>query len=337
MRIRSLMLGLIGLSSLVTFPAFALDQIGFMHTLFSVMQVKSFTLAGGQGLGSGVLLSKNEVITNCHVLRDAKDSWVALGEDTFRVLSYQADPVHDLCLLVTEPLPGNPATIAVKPLKRGDEVFAVGHSNGVASASASRGRVQSLFIHDDANLIRSDARFALGASGSGLFDTEGNLVGINTFKTVGDVAYYYALPVAWIDNVRKMPVKTKFPIEGQAFWELTGNDKPYFLQVARPELDGNWLEVLAISQNWVKAQPNNPEGIYELGLAYEGLGKFADAKSCYEQVTTLNPKHVDALFHQGLLASKQHDQIAVDKIREAIAQADPNFIEPYNRATSAIK
>ena len=66
----------------------------------------------------------------------------------------------------------------------------------------------------------------MGASGSGLFDLKGNLIGINTFKTTG-YGNYYSLPADWIKPLMNMEMETVFPINGKALWEEDEDKKPY--------------------------------------------------------------------------------------------------------------
>ena len=47
----------------------------------------------GLAYGSGVVVAKDKVITNCHVLRKTKSPWVSYGDSSFPVTGVQADQV----------------------------------------------------------------------------------------------------------------------------------------------------------------------------------------------------------------------------------------------------
>ena len=111
--------------------ASALDQQKILSAMQTVVMVRGYNDTGGLSYGSGVVVDDNKVLTNCHIFRSTKEPWVAHGEDSYNIVSVQADRWHDLCLLTTLGLPFKPAQFAkVSDLKRGQEVLSMGHSNG---------------------------------------------------------------------------------------------------------------------------------------------------------------------------------------------------------------
>ena len=70
------------------------------------------------------------------------------------------------------------------------------------------------------------APFDFGASGGGLFDRHGNLVGVLTFKMVGGDDYYFAVPTEWISRVLAEAARKD---EATAFWERSATALPPFL------------------------------------------------------------------------------------------------------------
>ena len=69
------------------------------------------------------------------------------------------------------------------------------------------------------------------ASGSSLFDKNGLLISINTFKTFGKIAYFYAMPADWIEHLKSLPIEPISPFAKNAFWKEELN-RPFFLQAA---------------------------------------------------------------------------------------------------------
>lgn len=168
-----------------------------------------------QAQGSGVVVGPNEVVTNCHVVDGAHEITVVQSADTlagrtFRMAADLAasDTERDLCLLyvaeLSRPPAGKPATLRpATELSVGEEVYAVGSPEGL-SLTLSRGIVSQLRGGTDkqpAPLIQTDAAISPGSSGGGLFDSEGNLVGITTFKWRGE-SLNFALPVEWVSELR---------------------------------------------------------------------------------------------------------------------------------------
>ena len=85
-----------------------------------------------------------------------------------------------------------------KNLKYEQSVFTIGYPNFVAMPISTFGAVKGLYPLDDSAIIRASSTFGLGASGGGVFDDDGNLVGVITLKSPGREAYYYNMPVEWV-------------------------------------------------------------------------------------------------------------------------------------------
>ena len=275
--------------------AHAYDKQKLLSSFFSTVLVRGYKDDGSLAYGSGVVVAENKTLTNCHVLRQTDQAWVSQGEESYAILSVQADRKHDLCLLTTQYMTVKPAEIgAGADLQKGHEVVAISHSSGVPTPLTSLGEIKSLYPMDGALVIRSTARFALGASGSGLFDGQGRLIGINTLKTPGRYAYFYAMPIEWLAALEKQPAESTLPISGKAFWEADEEERPFFMQVAVPELQENWGKLAEVAQRWVKAEPENSEAWYELGLAQENTGQKIEAQQSYQKSLALNAGHIDA-------------------------------------------
>ena len=312
-------------------PTFAADQSKILHAMQSVVMVRGYNASGGLSYGSGVLVGDNKVMTNCHIFRSTKQPWISRGEDTYPIVSVQADRWHDLCLLTTFGVQVSPAPIGKgNELKRGQEVLAIGHSNGVPAPLTSEGGIKSTYDFEGGRIIRSTAQFRMGASGSGIFDTEGNLLGINTFKTPGNPAYFYSLPIEWLAGLEKLPVETQFPIEGRAFWEADDNKKPYFMQIAIPELNKDWPKLAEVAQKWIDADPKNSDAWYELGTAYENLNKAEESEAAYKKSAELDPTNTDSLFRLGAIAQSRGDKTAMHSINVQIANFDKDLAQEYS-------
>jgi len=324
---------IVAIASLLTAQnCLAFDQQNLMKVFFSVVLVRGYDQTGGLAYGSGVVVGENKVVTNCHVLRSTSKAWISQAEDVFPIESVQADTKHDLCLLTVERLPLKPVVMGnTTSLARGSEVVSMGHSSGNPSPITSAGQIKSLYEFDGSHIIRTNARFSLGASGSPLFDARGQLIGINSFKTPGRWAYFYAMPVEWVKELEKLPSQIKLPISGQAFWEFADDQKPFFMQIALPHLNEDWPRLKEISEQWLKAEPDNPEAWFELGTAQEGLGKLEQSQQSYRNATRLDPRHADALFRLGIFASKRGDRDETHQVSLTLSQIDPELAQIFNK------
>jgi len=312
--------------------ALASDSSKVMESLQSVVMIRAYNKNGSLGTGSGVVVAHNKVLTNCHIFRSTKQPWIARGEDSFAIASVQADRWHDLCLITAVDLPFKAPPLGKGfDLKRGLEVVAIGHSNGTPAPLISEGNIKSTYTFDDGKIIRSSAIFLMGASGSGIFDLDGNLLGINTFKTPGRPAYYYSLPIEWLANLEKQPIETEFPIDGKAFWEEDDDKKPFFMQMALPEINQDWTKLVEVSQKWIEASPNNTDAWFELGTAKENLNKITEAKNAYHQALKFDANNTDALFRLGSIAINNNDKAEINEVKSAIGLVDKDMAEEYGR------
>jgi serine protease Do len=315
-----------------TQPVFAIDKQKMLDAYFSVVLIRGYNASGGLAYGSGVVVGDKKVITNCHVLRATKQPWISRGEDTYSINSVKADPWHDLCLVTTDALPFKPALIGKSTeLKRGQEIVAFGHSNGVPSPLTSSGAIKALYDAEQGKVIRSTARFSMGASGSGLFDMEGRLVGINTFKTGGhSSSIYFALPIEWLEQLEKQPEITTFPISGKALWEEDEDKKPFYMQVAVPETRGDWPKLALVAEKWTQTEPKNTEAWFALGLGNENNAKLDEAEKAYKQALAIDSGNFDALIHLGSIAKTRGDTVEMHRIQLALNDINKDAAAEYS-------
>ncbi|WP_250265920.1 trypsin-like peptidase domain-containing protein [Rhodovastum atsumiense] len=137
-------------------------------------------------VGSGFIIDPSGyVVTNRHVIQDAYRIMVTLaGGDSYAGHVVAINGAPDLALLkidAAEPLPTVPFGNS-EALEVGDAVVAIGNPLGLAS-SVSVGVVSALNrdVHTTLfdNFIQTDAAINHGNSGGPLFNTQGEVVGVN--------------------------------------------------------------------------------------------------------------------------------------------------------------
>jgi len=312
--------------------AFAYDKEKLFQAYLTVVMVRGYNEDGGLAYGSGVVVGKDKVLTNCHVLRSTKQPWVSRGEDSYLITTVKADTWHDLCLVSAQDLPFKPATIGKSTnLKRGQEIVAFGHSNGVPAPLTSTGTVKGLYDSEQGKVIRSSAKFSMGASGSGLFDLDGTLVGINTFKTAGKGgSIHFALPIEWLETLERQPESTSFPISGRALWEEDEDKKPFYMQAAVPESRYDWPKLAKLADRWTKAEPQSSEAWYALGLGQENSGKPDLAEQAYKEAIKVDAENFEALVKLGQLAKTRGDSAEMHRIQVALTTLNKDWGAEYS-------
>jgi S1-C subfamily serine protease len=167
----------------------------------SVVAVQSSITRNGQSgesLGTGLIITADgEIVTNAHVVGDAKTVHVRLnGESEPRDAGVVfADPSRDLALLRVEATGLTAATIAApNDVRIGDEVLAIGYALDLdgdptvtAGIVSSLGRTLASETGALKGLIQTDAAISSGNSGGPLVNALGQVVGINTLVSSTDI------------------------------------------------------------------------------------------------------------------------------------------------------
>jgi S1-C subfamily serine protease len=157
--------------------------------------------------GSGVILSEEEVVTNCHVIKGASQIVVLIGGKVYSATLRYSDWDRDICSLSVRGLGGRAAVIgSSKTLKAGAKVYAVGAPHGL-ELTLSDGIVSSLREVEGGNYIQTTAAISSGSSGGGLFDENGALVGIMSFHYTKGQNLNFASRVEWVKELPNRSVK----------------------------------------------------------------------------------------------------------------------------------
>jgi hypothetical protein len=297
---------------------FALLCMAFTHTVWAVptdallhqvtkhvVKVNVALANGSYGSGSGVVIAKDRIVTNCHVVANAVGVSVTVNGASYTASSITPDWYHDVCLVKAEGLNAPIATIgSSKNLQYEQPVFAVGYPNFSPAPTSTFGYVKGLFPMDDSVIIRATSTFRLGASGGGVFDDKGHLVGVITLKSPGRHAYYYNMPVEWVQALLDKP---ELPITTEAkpaFWAGPADKWPYFMQVVHPYLTENWESLLSVATKWTIEEPNNTEAWFYLAAAEYSVNDMVNAEAHMRKVTAANTQHSQAIYYLALIAEE---------------------------------
>ncbi len=157
----------------------------------------SYGMFGGtytsQAAGSGVIITEDGyIITNNHVVEDATAIYVTTNDGTqYTATLIGADSKSDIAVIkvdatnLTAATIGDSSTIAV-----GDTAIVIGNPLGTLGGTVTDGIIsatdrQITINNESMNLIQTNAAINSGNSGGGLFDGNGNLIGIVNAKDSG--------------------------------------------------------------------------------------------------------------------------------------------------------
>ncbi|MCW2973236.1 MAG: 2-alkenal reductase [Thermoleophilia bacterium] len=182
-------------------------QITTTQSFFGIPQEEEAT-----GTGSGFVISKEGyIVTNAHVVEDAKELTVIFGSDTpIKATLVGLDKSTDVAVIKIDPdakeLSGPLTTVDFansKDVKVGDPVVAIGNpfsldrtlTTGVVSALQRD--IPSLNDYKISDVIQTDAAVNPGNSGGPLLNMQGDVIGINSqiqSKTGSFAGIAFAVP-----------------------------------------------------------------------------------------------------------------------------------------------
>jgi len=295
----------------------------------SVVKIHAYSAQGKTALGSGVMVGPSEVATNCHVTRNADSIAVRKGGIWLTVQSQRANTDRDLCLLNVPAAAATPAAPlrSVNDLALGQTVYSVGFPGGAGSMFAN-GKVHGLHNFDGAKVIETTTGFNLGASGGALFDEDGHLLGLTTFRARGSRdSHFYAIPSDWVDDLRRQPPEAVAPLDSASkpFWAETRMRQPYFLQATPLESEGDWNGLRQVAEQWSRDDPRDADAWYFLARAHAKLNRPDEAVPAFQRAVFLNPEFGRAWLELGLLYARLGRTDDVERVRVSLLSLDQDL------------
>ena len=269
-----------------------------------VVKVQVALANGGFGLGSGVVVAKDQVVTNCHVVANAISVSVNNNGENYTASALKPDWHHDLSILKVEGLNAPVANIgSSERLKYEQPVYTVGYAGFSPRPNGASGFIKSLYPMDDSVVVRASNTFRLGDSG-GMFDEAGNLVGIITVKSPGHNAFYYNMSVEWVKRLLNQPEQDIVSVSELPFWAEAEEKWPFFMRVVQPLKTENWEALNTIAVAWCEKEPNTTEALFYRAVAEFSLKKEANAEQDFNQVVAKNGNNSSAFYYLGLIVEQ---------------------------------
>lgn len=283
MRLTSLSFIVFGL--LVSSQSYGLDASAVFKRVSPSIYVVVSKDGAGQVVsqGSGVLVGKNLVITNCHVIRGAASIVLVQQDKQSTAWLKNKDTERDLCVLATEQqttaLPV--VTSTSSQLKHGQTVFAVGAPLGL-ELTISDGIVSGLRKATGGFIVQTNAAISPGSSGGGLFDEHGRLVGITTFQYVKGQNLNFAVPAEWVQQISiRESLEEKLRARREAYEREVGS-----LSKMGEDRDSG-AKIIVLSRKYLQDDPNYIPALFNLGSALSKTGNSGAAESIYVKLVDL--------------------------------------------------
>lgn len=245
-----------------------------------------------QSIGSGFLISSDGmVVTNKHVVSDtgAKYQIITSNDKKYTVQKIYRDPLNDIALLKIDANENSGNTL--KPIDMGDSsklqvgqyVIAIGTALGEFRNTVTTGVISGLgrgitagspfegFAEKLDNVIQTSAAINPGNSGGPLFNSSGQVIGVNTAVSQSGQNIGFAIPI----NVIKDSL-SNFNQTGQF-------DRPYlgvsYKMISRDIAILNSLPEGAYVQNVVNGSPADKAGVLNGDIIIKIDGQRIDSNN----------------------------------------------------------
>ncbi len=197
-----------------------------------------------QGAGSGVILSEDGyIVTNNHVIDNATTITVRTTDGTqYDAQLIGTDSQTDIAIIKIDAKDLTPAILGdSNSLEVGNAVIAIGNPLGELGGTVTTGIVSALGRQiqvggEIMTLLQTDAAINPGNSGGGLFDENGNLVGIVNAKqsSSGIEGLGFAIPISdvmdVIEELMANGTVTNRPALNVSLYDYTSQSSYYYSQ-----------------------------------------------------------------------------------------------------------
>lgn len=275
--------------------------------------------------GSGVVVGRGLVATNCHVVQEATTIRVQSAQGELPALWTRQLPAQDLCLLAVAGLSATPVKLRPSStLAAGEPAFAVGNPLGFGLA-ASAGLVAVVKAQTPYPMVVATPSISHGSSGGGLFDGQGQLLGIT------------AAVLGTGQNLNLV-----LPADAVAALLTLGSPRPAASAVPTPEKPWNALAdslkdsgdmagLETHSRAWSQAQPSAALPLAYLGLAQHQLHRDAQAEATLRQALALDENLPFAWLNLAdvLWSLKQPEQ--AEQALQQAQRKNPFYNEPSRK------
>lgn len=282
----------------------------------SVFVVEALSESGEiVAFGSGVVVWPSFVVTNEHVLGKRAESRVKHGKRSWLAQITHLHPEVDLCQLGVEGLCAPAVSLrGYASLAVGERVYAIGAPQGF-DLTMSDGLISGLRKRRGIDVIQTTAPISSGSSGGGLFDGDGNLIGITTYSIEDGQSLNFAVPAERIYALQD------HPFTGEAWHGSQRSDGDLGSeQVAHQLMEaGKHAAAIKVLLQAVKDSPKNEMIWLTLGICYQRVCLREEAVRAFREATILRGNLTDAWHWLGrALARLENFDEAIQAYKEAI-------------------
>lgn len=154
-----------------------------------------------ESLGSAIAVTDHILATNCHVALTGNYLGIVVNKEFKLGTLFFRDVNRDICFVEVPGVKFTPVKIRnSKDVRVGEAVYAVGNPEGLEK-SISQGIISNKKLDRGGYVLQTDATVSFGSSGGGLFDQNGDLIGITNSVDRYTKNIAFAIPSEWISQI----------------------------------------------------------------------------------------------------------------------------------------
>jgi tetratricopeptide (TPR) repeat protein len=280
--------------------------------------------------GSGFIVSPDgAVVTNYHVISNAKDIKVKVGDNVLDVEGFiHSDKGNDLVILKAkgENLP----TVKLGDLEKahiGEKIYVISSPEGLEN-TISDGILSGIRdITPDKKILQITAPISPGSSGGPVFNNNGEVIGVATFLIKGAQNLNFAMPVNLIKD--KIESKKVTAFKGTKIDDYK-NTAEYWVTIGYHYFEsGLYKEAIDANKQAIRIKPDSAWAHFGLGIAYGKLKMYKEEIEAYKQFLKIEPDDEQAYFNLGI-AYRELGMYreAIDANKQAI-RIKPDYAEAH--------
>jgi hypothetical protein len=169
----------------------------------------SYSMSGSaQPIGMALGTDTGAMVTTCHAIPAGGKLVVQIGKEQHPADLAITDEALDLCRLAVTGFTRAPLRLAEDEPRAGDKIYTVAF-DAKGQPTAVEGTIKALRKTPEGNVLEISTPVPATASGAGVFDQYGKLVGIATTPHTYGAGLNVALPAAWLAQMRSRTTPAK--------------------------------------------------------------------------------------------------------------------------------
>lgn len=289
----------------------------------SVVTVQSLDERGdADGHGSGVVIGAGLIATNCHVVRGAASLRVTGTSGEFNASWIRQDAQRDLCVLSAQGL-AMPA-VTLRPsasLLIGEPMYAVGNPLGFGLA-VSAGLISVVDTKSTPPVVITSAPLSPGSSGGGLFDRDGQLVGITTAVLGTGQNINLALSSDGLNRIATDGEKPRLPPP------LPAAERKWEKEATALQERLEWAGLEQLAKEWQSAKPTAAGAPTFVGLAQYRLNRNDEAASSLKRALVLDDHSAFAWAIYGQVLKRLGNPAEANRALDRAETLHPDYSWP---------